>query len=435
MHRLCFMNILLLILLVTWPVLAAPPMQGGNLLQNGNFEGGFSQREAAEVTVANGWDRWWHNGSEQERRDGFLKRPEYKPDSSRAGGTQQKWFNNYATHDGGIYQRVGVPRGSRLTFTARVYVWTNDNDEYSRSEKPGNYDVMVGIDPTGGTNALSGAVVWSPPRREYDHWMELRVETIAEADAVTVFLRGKAEYRVKNNNCYWDDAVLTAIQPTATRRPPTATPKPTATLVPTDTPEPTATPPPPSATPSPTATSEPVTPIPTDTPTPVPSPTPTATSPPPPTITPAVGSLCVVAYEDANGNGQWDAQERLLPGRRIQLLDGAGNSLAERLTDGESEPYCFPELDPGIYRLVREATVSGETASTEATVTSGESLTVEFGEKAAPMPTSEPVATLTPMPVSPLAALGTNIYQVSGILVLVLVAGIAVGYVLLQRQV
>lgn len=70
----------------------------------------------------------------------------------------------------------------------------------------------------------------------------------------------------------------------------------------------------------------------------------------------------------------------------------------------------------------------------EATVTSGQSLTIEFGEKAVPMPTSEPAPTLTPMPVSPLAALGTNIYQVSGILVLVLVAGIAVGYVLVQRQ-
>jgi len=433
------MNVLLLILLVTCPVLAAPPMQGGNLLQNGNFEGGFTHREAAEVTVANGWDRWWHNGSEQERRDGFLKRPEYKPDSARAGGTQQKWFNNYATHDGGVFQRVAVPRGSRLTFTARAYVWSNDTDELDRSAKPGNYDVMIGIDPTGGTNALAGSVVWSPARREYDHWLDLRVEATAQADAVTVFLRGKAEFRVKNNNSYWDDAVLTAVQPTATPRPPTATPKPTATLEPTATPEPTTTPtktPTPSSTPPPTATPKPTaTRVPTDTPTPVPSPTPTATPPPPPTLTPAVGSLCVVAYEDADENGQWGAQERLLSGRRIQLLDGDGNPLAEYLTDGENEPHCFQELAPGPYQLVKESTLTGETASMEGTVTSGQSMTVEFGEQALPTATAEPTTAPTPMPASPLAALGNNIYQVSGILVLVLVAGIAVGYVLVQRQV
>jgi len=189
MHRLHFLNALLLILLVAWPALAAPPLQGGNRLQNGNFEGGFSQREAGEVVVANGWERWWQDGTKEEQADGFLKRPEYKPDSSRAGGTQQKFFTNYATHNGGIYQRVGVPRGSKLTLTARAYVWSNEKDNYDRSDKPGNYVVMVGIDPTGGTNALAGAVVWSPGRMEYDHWLDMRVEATAQADAVTVFLR------------------------------------------------------------------------------------------------------------------------------------------------------------------------------------------------------------------------------------------------------
>jgi hypothetical protein len=148
-----------------------------------------------------------------------------------------------------------------------------------------------------------------------------------------------------------------------------------------------------------------------------------------------VGSLCAVAFEDVNENGEWDAQERLLAGRRVQLLDAEGNPLAEYLTDGESEPHCFQGLSPGPYQLVKESTISGETASMETTVASGQSVTVEFGEQALPTPTSEPMPTLTPMPASPLAALGGNIYRVSGILVLVLVAGISVGYVLVQRQV
>jgi outer membrane biosynthesis protein TonB len=430
MHRLHLLNALLLILLVAWPALAAPPLQGGNRLQNGNFEGGFSQREAGEVVVANGWERWWQDGTPEEQQNGFLKRPEYKPDSSRAGGTQQKWFSNYATHNGGIFQRVGVPRGSKLTFTARVYVWSHDRDDFNESSKPGNYVVFVGIDPTGGTNALAGTVVWSPARMEYDHWLDLRVETTAQADAVTVFLRGSVEYRVKNNNSYWDDAVLTAVEPAPTARPPTSTPKPTAT--PTEAP-PTPTP---SITPTPTDTPTPTaSPTPTDTPTPTLTSTPTRTATPTATPTPEVGSLCVAAYEDADQNGQWDAEERLLAGRRIELLDGQGNLLGEYLTDGENEPYCFPEVPPGRYRLVKETVVGGATASTQVAVVAGESLTVEFGDRVPPTPTAQPADTPTPVPASGLAAIGSNIYRVSGILVLVLVAGIAIGYMLIQRQV
>ncbi|MEA3345334.1 MAG: SdrD B-like domain-containing protein [Chloroflexota bacterium] len=410
-----FLNALLLILLLAWPALAAPPMQGGNWLQNGNFEGGFSQREAGEVVVANGWERWWQEGTEEQQDDGYLRRPEYKPDSSRAGGTQQKFFTNYATHNGGIYQRVSVPRGSKLTLTARAYVWSSEErDDYNRSDTPGNYAVMVGIDPTGGTNALAGTVVWSPGRMEYDHWMDLRVEATAQADAVTVFLRGTVEYRSKHNNSYWDDAVLTAVEPTPTRRPPTATPKPTAT--PTNTPTPT------------------ITPTPTDTPTPTVTPTPTSTPTPTPTPTPPVGSLCVLAYEDLDGDGQWDAEERLLAGRRIRLLDKEGNLLAEHVTDGQSEPYCFQGLAPGVYQLVKQTLVGGGTVSMQAAVVGGKRLTLNFGEQAPPTPTSEPTITPTPTPVSPLAAMGSSIYRMSGILVLILAASIAVGYTLIQQQ-
>jgi len=430
MHKLRFLNALLLmiLLLITWPVLAAPPMQGGNRLQNGNFEGGFSERQdpyhpewgiQPQLTVANGWEPWW-KPHEKWMQDFEYHRPEYKPDSGRASGTQQKVFTTYSTHDAGIYQRVSVPRGSKLTLTARVYVWTSDRDDWNISAKPGNYTVMIGIDPTGGTNAFAGTVIWSPARMEYDHWIDLRVEATAQADAVTVFLRGKAEFPVKNNNAYWDDVVLTAVEPTPTRRPPTSTPKPTATPTATSTPLPTSTPT--------------ITPTPTNTPTPTVTPTPTNTPTPTATPTPPVGSLCVVAYEDANGNGRWDAEERLLAGRRIQLLDEAGNLLAEHVTDGQSEPYCFEGLSPGLYRLVKQPLLGGGAASVQAAVVGGKSLTLEFGDQVPPTPIPAPTATPIPMPASPLASVGNSIYRVSGILVLVLAAGIAVGYTLIQKQ-
>ena len=422
MHRIYFSSVLLfmVLLFVVCPVLAAPPLQGGNRLHNGDFEGGFSQREDPEIVVADGWERWYQEGTKDQKDPCFLKRPEYKPDSSRASGIQQKFFNNYGTHNAGIYQRVSVPQGSKLTLTARVYVWSSELNEYNLSKKAGNYQVMVGIDPTGGTNALAGTVVWSPPRIEYDHWVDLRVETTAQADVVTAFLRGTVEYCSDNNNSYWDDAVLTVVEPSPTRRPPTATPQPTAT--PTDT-----------VTPLPTPTST-ATPTPTETPTPTATPTATDTPTPTATPTPQIGSLCVLAYEDADQNGRWDVGERLLSARQIQLMDREGNLLAEHITDGESEPYCFEGLTPGTYQLVKKTLIGDGTVSMQASVVSGESITVEFGDRVPPTSTPEPPATPTPKPVSPLTALGGSIYRASGILVLFLAAGIAIGYALIQRQ-
>jgi hypothetical protein len=205
-------------------------MQGGNLLHNGDFEGGFSQREAPEIVVANGWEAWWQEGTPEEQAQGYLKRPEYKPDSSLASGTQQKLFNSFATHTAGISQRVTVQEGSQLALTARVYVWSSDEDDYNRSDPPGNYEVTVRIDPTGSTGAWSGAVVWSAPQVMYDQWIDLEVNAVAQAGVVTVFLRGTVEWRVKNNNSYWDDAVLMVDGSIATH---TATPTNTPTYTPT----------------------------------------------------------------------------------------------------------------------------------------------------------------------------------------------------------
>ena len=115
-------------------------------------------------------------------------------------------------------------------------------------------------------------------------------------------------------------------------------------------------------------------------------------------------------------------------------MDREGNLLAEHITDGESEPYCFEGLTPGTYQLVKKTLIGDGTVSMQASVVSGESVTVEFGDRVPPTSTPEPAATPTPEPVSPLTALGGSVYRASGILVLFLAAGIAIGYALIQRQ-
>jgi hypothetical protein len=125
--------------------------------------------------------------------------------------------------------------------------------------------------------------------------------------------------------------------PTAT---PTETPNPTETATPTATGTPTPTP---TATATATSTLPPTT-----TATAVP---PTATATPTATPTPLSASILVYAYSDINHNGIHEASESPLPGVLVRLGDGAGQELAQRLTDAQGEAL-FDGLSVGSYYRV-----------------------------------------------------------------------------------
>ena len=186
--------------LLAWP-LAAVPVLGECGLNNNSFEGSFADRSGAgHVMVANGWDFWFQDGPGQ--ADGVNWRPTYRAeDRSYLGGARvhggnlsQKWGNTWAAHNAGVLQRVGVPRGSKVTFTAWGRAWSCSGEDVNSAKNEGNYRLMVGIDPTGGTNWAAGSVRWSEPRMECLTWVQLAISAQAEADAVTVFLRGHAEF-------------------------------------------------------------------------------------------------------------------------------------------------------------------------------------------------------------------------------------------------
>jgi hypothetical protein len=197
------------------------PTQPSNLLRNPGFEEGFSERGAGEVTVANAWEPWWVQGSEEQTSQGYLVRPEYKPEDAwvfttrrvHSGRFSQKYFSTYSTHIAGIYQQVAVARGSLVTFSIWVQVWSSTEPDQDQCEGFGNHAVSAGIDPYGGNDGTSGNIVWSDPVMSCNEWVHLSVSTVAQADTVTVFTRGAPESRVHFNDSYWDDAVLTGSLP------------------------------------------------------------------------------------------------------------------------------------------------------------------------------------------------------------------------------
>lgn len=143
-----------------------------------------------------------------------------------SGSSAQEYNTFFATHTGGLYQRVPVTPNTQLRFGVFVYVWSSAGFENSDvSESPNTVLVRVGIDPTGGTDGTSPNVVWSTDSEFYDQYRELTVTATAQGSAVTVFIRSAPQGFVGTTNIYVDDASLFPLG----QVPPTAAPAATAT--------------------------------------------------------------------------------------------------------------------------------------------------------------------------------------------------------------
>ncbi|MBI4322595.1 MAG: hypothetical protein HY675_29240 [Chloroflexi bacterium] len=199
---------------------------GPNLLVNPDFEGGM-RRTSLSSWTADGWYPWFrpHAASDP---PGVNWEPEFgiirdRPGQAHSGAQSQRWFNTWAIHDAGIAQQVKVPRGSKVTFNVWVFSWSSQNDQWAVSEA--RYDKWVGIDPNGGTDPFSGNVQWTNPDATMDRWLQLSISAMARGDSVTVFVRGRPHFSVKNNNILVDDAFLTATPPEPAPAPAFATPE------------------------------------------------------------------------------------------------------------------------------------------------------------------------------------------------------------------
>jgi hypothetical protein len=195
----------------------------------------------------------------------------------------------------------------------------------------------------------------------------------------------------------------------------------------------------------------------TPTPLPTPSaavPTPTAgvvaeeTVPEEPGGTNAVSggaSICVLAYHDRNNDTFRDeGTEELLPNAEFSIADASG--VIDRYTsDGVHEPHCFNGLAPGAYRVI-QTSPPGYEASTPAewpvALAEGTGLELQFGNVRsegqpasgeAVEPTAEGENGGEAADNSTFRRIFAIVAKVSGVLVLILAAGVAVLFVLNRR--
>jgi len=120
--------------------------------------------------------------------------------------------------------------------------------------------------------------------------------------------------------------------------------------------------------------------------------TPTPTLIGTPTATPTTASICIIVYDDANGNGRRDQGEGLIAGAKLTLRDSGGAVVVTYTTTG-AEPYCFSGLAPGNYS-VTEQNPPGYVSTTPdiwgAWLLAGSVVKTEFGDQLSPTPTVTP---------------------------------------------
>jgi hypothetical protein len=231
------------------PVALAQDPCPGNPLANASMEegsrsaGDSGARPSSMVSVGwSPWSVWGYSSHSREAEfdvEDITRLGRYSTYRVHNGSFSQKFSTTYGVHNAGVYQRVAVPSGSLVTFSAWVQIYTGQhsthsdlNDELiSDLDSPGNYRAYVGIDPHGDVPPGFGAgpsdrTVWSEPvldretRRfghgglPYDAWVQIEVQARAEADHVTVYMRGQPEFPVRLNVSYWDDACVTVVVPT-----------------------------------------------------------------------------------------------------------------------------------------------------------------------------------------------------------------------------
>ena len=160
---------------------------------------------------------------------------------------------------------------------------------------------------------------------------------------------------------------------------------------------------------------------PAESPTPGPSPTPTPLLP---TSTPLPGkaSVCVVLFEDVNGNGLFEDTESLLLGGQVSITDPHGTfSKTGTTVEDPAAPLCFEDITEGSY-TISMAIPQGynPTTSTSRTLSlqAGDTSTLDFGAQ---------ISLKAPPPeVTPESASRIPLFGFLGVALILVGAGLAI---------
>jgi len=174
--------------------------------------------------VPDGWTPWWSPPTGTNDCKGnppaYFVKPHYETETHashvKEGIASARWFTSSAVHRAGLYQTVAVTAGSIYKFSAYAFGWSSKDGKVD-GQSAGPVDLRVGIDPGGGTNGDAGSVVWGNTVATVDQFVPLEVQATATGGSITVFLYARPYWCFLRNDSFWDAAslVLVGAGPTA----------------------------------------------------------------------------------------------------------------------------------------------------------------------------------------------------------------------------
>jgi LysM repeat protein len=413
--------------------------------------------------------------------------------SQHIGKQQDPWI-------AGVRQVVSnIPPNSQVSFCAFARIYAN-NDKYGKAPSVNGYEgrAQVGIYPDGDVSVDTAGIAWSPVANPHDTWQQICTSaTVGASGKVTVFTRNDWRgYAAVHLDAWWDDASLTIqgqAQPTTPPQPqqPQATtpPQPQVQATPnaqgaivhtvvagdtlfalsfqynvpldeiyalnglnsqsilsigqqiiikagpgTQVPaQPTAAPTaaPEAAQPTPAGTPNTAqTPAASDT-TPVVEPTATAAQ-----VAVNANKLCVLAFNDTNGDGIRQPDEAPVAGASFKIIDAQGSSVATYTSSNESDPHCFTDLAAGSYTVdVQPAPGTSATSDKRwgVALTSGSTVNINFGSEGGGTTDANTQPEAAPEKSSGGSSIGGLLGGAIG-LILLLVAGVLGAFIIARRR-
>ncbi len=206
------------LVLLVWVMVSslAASAQATNLLKDPSFDATTSVNVVADgrgqpldgtiYSVPGDWGGWvgtsprnadWMNRIP----DGYPHTGLFKIDGARSWSVSR----GYATFTAAMYQRVSVAAGTNVRASVRGFM--ERGKDAAGNTIPGA-QFRIGIDPNGGSDPTSGAIIWSGVVTSPNGWVQASIEATAAVDAVTLFLYATQSQPSNPNAMYWDNAIL-----------------------------------------------------------------------------------------------------------------------------------------------------------------------------------------------------------------------------------
>ena len=201
--------------------------QGGPVLVNPSFEGGWHIQGRPEKEIPNGWTLADVEGSHPWCPTAPCHAPEVKPNEEFVtdGRYSMRTFTTFSHGLYAIWQEQPAEPGAWYTFSCKVRIDSNPSGQLAG---------YVGIQPWGNGNVFERQMIWGKEEQRQLAWYTVSVTAPAYGSKIVVAMGGNNRWATKDNTLWWDQCTLTRADgpgPEPTPQP-TVTPEPCPTCVP-----------------------------------------------------------------------------------------------------------------------------------------------------------------------------------------------------------